>query len=156
MATQRRATAGFVLDSMFLVFLACDSSPTEPERSIGFQTVLKAVLPGDPTPLPDREVIHDRATWQTVWTELYGGQAPPLPQVDFDREMVVLVTGPGCCGSAEILSIDQKGGEIVVKALSQASPNTLCILADFSVHVVRLPRIELPVRFDVRTGEKLC
>lgn len=156
MATQRRMTVGFALGSMFLVFLACDNGPTEPERAVGFQTVLKTVLPGDLTQQPNREVIRDRAAWQAMWTGLYGGNPPSLPQVDFDSEMVVLAVGPGCCGDVEILSIDQRGGELVVKALSQASPNTLCLLADFSVHVVRLPRFEVPVRFEVRTGERLC
>lgn len=157
MAIQRRAMIGLMLGSIVLTCLACNSSPTEPEMSISFQTVLKSVLPGDPSQQPDRVIIRDQSTWQAVWADLYERQAPPpLPQVDFDREMIALAVGPGCCGNVEIQSIEQGQGEILVRGLSEASPNTICVLADFSVHVVRLPRIELPGRFEMHAGVKAC
>jgi len=156
MTTRRRATAGLALGSMFLIFLACDhGSPTEPEGAVGFQTVLAAKVAGNPANLQGREAIRDRATWQAVWAELQGGTPRPLPEVDFDREMVVLVVGPGCCGDAEIRSIVHRGGELVVSALTQ-NGTAVCVLGDFSVHAVRLSRFEVPVRFDLRTGTKAC
>ena len=153
MATQRRMTVGFALGSMFLVFLACERADRARESG-RLQTVLKTVLPGDLTQQPNREVIRDRAAWQAMWTGCRR-RPPSLPQVDFDSEMVVLAVGPGCCGDVES-SRSIKRRRVVVKALSQASPDTLCLLADSSVDVVRLPRFEVPVRFEVRTGERLC
>ena len=65
---------------------------------------------------------------KAVWADLQGGTPRPLPEVDFDREMVVLVVGPGCCGDAEILSINRRGGELV-SALTQ-NGTALCVLGD--------------------------
>lgn len=157
MGTQRRlATTGLVLGSMLLVLLACDSTPTEPELSVGFQTVLKAVLPGDSPARPEQEAVRGRAAWQTAWTELHHGNPPPLPEIDFGREMVVLALGPGCCSEVEIFSILHERGELVVSLRVQVSTNTVCAFPDFTVHAVRLPRIDAPVRFFASRSEGLC
>jgi len=158
MSARRFALAGLLLGSLFLAVLACDhGSPTEPGRDVSFQTVVKTTLAGLTPDLEGREVVRDRAAWQAVWSDLQGTlNSLPLPEVDFDREMVVLVLGPGCCGNAEILSISRRRGEVVVSAITQASTNTICVQADFTVHAVRFSRLDDPVRFDVRRSEKLC
>jgi hypothetical protein len=156
MGKPRLATTGFVLGSILLVFLACDSTPTEPEVSVGFQTVLKAVLPGDSPDLPEQEAIRDRATWQAAWTKLHNGNPPPLPEVDFGREMIILALGPGCCSEVEILSILREQGELVVSIHVKESSNTVCALPDFTAHAVRLSRFQGPVRFIARRGEGFC
>jgi hypothetical protein len=156
MRTPRLATTGFVLGSLLLVFLACDSTTTEPEISVGFQTVLKAALPGESPSLPEQEAIRDRATWQAAWTELHHGNPPPLPEIDFSREMVILALGPGCCSEVEIFSVLHERGELVVSLRVKESSNTVCALPDFTVHAVRLPRIDDPVRFFASRGEGFC
>jgi hypothetical protein len=156
--TMRRAMAGLVLGSMLLVFLACDDSPTDPASSpVGYQTVLKTSLRGDLPDLQGRETIRDQGTWQAVWTELYGGSPPPLPGVDFRREMVVaVVMGPSCGGEVTVSSIVREGAELVVNGQGRSCENTLCAWAEFSVHVVRLPRFDGPVRFNVKVNWGLC
>lgn len=155
MSALRFGVAGLALGSVLLAFSACDhGSPTEPTIRVGFETVFQGTVLGFAPPDGQREV-RDRATWEATWSELHRGNAPPLPEVDFSREMVVLVTGPGCCGTVEILSIEGDG-ELVVKALARASTNTICVAADFSVHAVRLSRFEVPVRFSVRSESGLC
>jgi hypothetical protein len=145
------------LGSLCVLLLACESSPTEPGGPVGFETVLKATLPGyAPDHLDDQGPIRDRAAWQAAWNELHGGAAPPLPEIDFRREMVVLALGPGCCGSVEILSITLESGELVVSTLVKASGNALCLAPDFSVHVVRLRRSGAGVRVEVRREDGLC
>lgn len=156
MGTPRLAMIGFVLGSILLVFLACDSTPTESELSVGFQTVLKAALPGESPSLPEQEAIRDRVTWQAAWTELHHGNPPPLPEVDFGREMVILALGPGCCSEVEIFSVLHERGELVVSLRVKVSSNTVCALPDFTVHAVRLPRFEAPVRFFASRSEGLC
>jgi hypothetical protein len=142
---------------MLLVFLACDHSPTEPGISeIGFQTVLKAALPGVSPDPQGQETIRDRSTWQAVWTELHAESPQPLPEIDFSREIVVVVLGPGCNGDTTISAIARERGELVVRAKTSACNNTLCAIADFSLHVVRLPRFDGPVRFDVKGSAVLC
>ena len=158
MTTPRRVTAGLVLGSMLVIFLACDHrTPTEPSGSeVAFQTVLKGSLAGQSPNLQGREAIRDQATWQAVWTELHSLSPQPLPEVDFNREMVVVVLGPGCTGTVEVSSIVSQRGELVVNAQAKACSNNLCFAADFSAHVVRLPRSEAPVRLNVRSDVKLC
>ena len=147
---------GLAFSFLFLAFLACDNgSPTEPATAVELQTVLKATLLGSAAEPHGREV-RDAATWQATWSELHGASAPPLPPVDFSREMVLVAIGPGCCGSVEISSVERGGRELVAHGLSRASTDTLCFAADFSVHVVKLSRFELPVRFAVAQEAGPC
>lgn len=160
MTTPRRAVTGLVLGSIFLAFLACnDGSPTDPRRLeiINFQTVLKGSLPGTSPDPEGQEAVRDRATWQAVWAEVHGGAPASLPEIDFDREMVVVILGPGCSGDTTISAIVRDGAELVVHAetdscLALAS----CSIADFSLHMVRFPRFESPVRFNVKRRAGLC
>lgn len=154
----RRRTVGLALASMFLIFLACNDSPTEPEGSLSFQTVLKASLPGAPPDLEGRETVRDPGTWREVWAELHSESSPRLPVVDFRREMVIVVVGPGCNGVVTVSSINNLQGQLVVMAEGEACSETLatCAVLDFSVHVIRVPRVDLPVRVDMRDKGKLC
>jgi hypothetical protein len=155
----RRTTVGLVLASMFLVFLACNDSPTDPDDSVGFQTVLKGSFPGAPPDLAGREAVRDQATWEEVWVELHGlALAPPPPAIDFRREMVIVVVGPGCNGIVTVSSVASLQGQLLVTAEGEACSNALavCAIADFSVHIIRVPRLNLPVRVDMRDKGKLC
>ncbi len=157
MTTPRRAMTGLLLVSVFLVFLGCNDSPTDPGGlDIGFETVLKGPLPGISPDSEGQQAVRDRATWQAVWTEIHGGASVPLPDVDFGREMVIVILGPGCNGDTTISSIVRGRDELEVKAKTRSCINALCIIADFSLHVVRLPRFEGPVRFNVQQGGGLC
>lgn len=154
----RRTTAGLALASMFLLFLACNDSPTEPGGSLGFQTVLKTSLPGAPPDLAGHETVRDQVAWQKVWAELHNESPAPLPAIDFRREMVVVVVGPGCNGVVTVSSIANLEGHLLVSAEGEACSETLatCAILDFSVHVIRVPRSDLPVRVDMRDKGKLC
>jgi hypothetical protein len=145
------------LASMLLVFLACDRSPTESgSLEIRFQTVLKTSLPGA-SPDPERqEVVRDVETWQAIWSVLHAGSDQPPPAIAFGREMVVVILGPGCGGDTTISSIEREGGELVVNAETSSCNFKLCAIADFSLHIVRLPRVEVPVRFNVRRSAGFC
>jgi hypothetical protein len=149
--------AGLALASMLLVLLACDHSPTEPlTGEIHFQTVLKASLPGTSPDREGQEAIRDRATWQAAWTKLHAESPQPLPEIDFGREMVILVLGPGCGGDTTINSIVRERGELVINAETSSCNFKSCGIADFSLHAVRLPRSEVPVRFNLRRSEGFC
>jgi hypothetical protein len=154
--------ARFAFGAVSMLLLACEGSPTSPGGSagpVGFETVVKTTILGDPPRhLLDQLPIRDRASWQAAWDDLYrsSGSRPPLPEIDFGRDIVVLALGPGCCGGVEIRSIELEREELVVRALATASTNTLCFAGDFSVHVVRLRRVAAPVRLVVTTEEALC
>src|SRR3978361_1546997 len=150
MTMRRCLTAGLLFGSMLSILLGCNHSPTETTGSVEFHTVLKATLPGNAPDLQGGEAVRDRARWQALWTELHGGRPVPLPEIDFSREMVVLVAVSGCQASVEVSTIDQGRSEMVVSAQAKSCGNTLCVIAEFGVQAVRLPRSSLPVRFDVR------
>ncbi len=154
----RRTTVGLALASMFLLFLACNDSPTEPGGSVSFQTVLKTSLPGTPPDLAGREAVRDQATWQKVWAELHNESPASLPAIDFRREIVIVVVGPGCNGIVTVSSIANLEGHLLVSAEGEACSNALatCAILDFSVHVIRVPRSDLLVRVDMRDRGKLC
>ena len=157
MTMRRCMTAGLVLGSMLSILLGCDQAPTEPTGSIRFQSVLKATLPGDAPDLQGGgETVRDRARWQALWTELHSVSPAPLPEIDFSREMVVLVVVPGCQANVEVSAIDQERSELVVSAQAKSCGIALCAIAEFGVHAVRLPRSESPVRFAVRHDAGLC
>jgi hypothetical protein len=141
---------------MLSILLGCDHSPTDPTGLVRFQTVLKATLPGDGTDLQGGETVGDRARWQALWTELHSVSPAPLPEIDFKRDMVVLVVVPGCQANVEVSAIDQNRSELVVSAQAKSCGIAVCAIAEFGVHAVRLPRSESPVRFDVRHDAGLC
>lgn len=157
---ERRALARFALGAFCVLLLACDkSSPTAPGGSVGFETVLKKTLLGAaPLHLQDQVPIRDRATWQAAWTELHrqSGRIPPLPEINFSRDVIVLALGPGCCGGVEIVTAEFRNSDLVVSAVAKVSTNTVCVAGDFSVHIVRLRRVEGLVHLFVKTEEKLC
>lgn len=149
--------ARLALASILLVFLTCDRSPTESGGlGIGFQTVLKTSLPGFSPDPQGQEVVRDWATWQATWTEVHAASPRPVPVIDFGRELVVVILGPGCGGDTTISSIVRDGGELVVNAETSSCNFKVCAVADFSLHIVRLARVELPVRFNVRRSEGFC
>ena len=153
----RRARAGIALAAMLLFAAACDDSPTEPAGSVRFETVLKTTLGGPAPSLEGRQAIRDRGSLQAVWDELHEGPPPPLPDIAFGREMVIVALGPGCGGSVEITAIDRERLELVVRGQAKSCGNTLCFREDFSVHAVRLPRSDGPVSLRIPTPEPgLC
>jgi hypothetical protein len=157
-----RAVARFALGLFCVLLLACEkSSPTAPggSGSVAFETVLKTILPGAaPLHLVEQVPIRDRATWQSAWFELHrqSGSIPPLPEINFSRDVVVLALGPGCCGGVEIVTAEYRNSDLVVSGVAKVSTNTACLAGDFSVHIVRLRRVEGLVHLYVKTEEKLC
>ena len=157
MVKRRSVIAGLALGSMLAVLVGCGGrSPTETTGSVSFQTVLKASLPGDSLDLPPEETVRDRGRWQELWAELHRGAPAPPPEIDFGREMVVMVIGPGCNGRVDISAVEREGSEWVVRAETHSCTNTICAFADFAVHAVRLPRFDGAVRFAVRRNAGLC
>ena len=78
---------------------------------------------------------------------------PPLR-----RGMVIVVVGPGCNGVVTVSSVATLQGQLLVSAEGEACSETLAVCAtlDFSVHIIRVPRLNLPVLVNVRDKGKLC
>lgn len=110
-----------------------------------------------------RVVVRDAAQWSTVWARVHeGGTVPPLPTVDFSREMIVVVAlGSRASGGFGIL-IDEAaefGVNGVTLAILSISPGPQCGVTGAltqPVDIARLPRRDGAVRFTERAEVLGC
>lgn len=106
-----------------------------------------------------RLVVRDAAGLATVWQQATSGQAapPPVPAVDFSREMV-LVAGGGRMTPADQIQVDSVGvgrqttpegrTENVFTAWLSITQGCQRFSSDaFPVEIVRVRRFDGPVRF---------
>lgn len=162
--------APLVLAAAGLIALACsgngaEDSPAAPAGSdaVAFETLLQRSIPGQGGGTI-REAARDPESWLALWNRLRegGGEgflpAEP-PEVDFSRDMVVAVAmeTQGCISKVTVRRILQGRGGLVVDLLeAPPAPNCVCITSERPLHVVRLPRSEEPVRFEVTQGVTNC
>lgn len=100
-----------------------------------------------------RMAIRDMATWQQVWTQATStqGEPPPLPQVDFSREMVLLAAA-GQMHPGDQIRVDSAGvraGVFVamVRIITACRPFPA---AAYPLDVVRVARSDLEVTWSER------
>jgi hypothetical protein len=109
-----------------------------------------------------RLVVRDRDLWVEVWKRIYsidpdhlnpnGGQLPPLPEIDFSREMVIVVGMGRRPSSAYGIFIDSAyernyGLEVVVRSVENRKGCGAMTVMTAPVDIVRLPRTDRPVLF---------
>ena len=126
------------------------------------ETVLQRSVPsqsGDQL----RDVARDEAAWKALWDRLRQGDNGILPAeppaVDFTRDMVLVAAMPTqpCVSKVTIRGVTPTGGELVVDLLeAPPAPNCTCIVAERPLHVVRLPKVDGEVRFEVEVGVTSC
>lgn len=144
--------------------LGCKSSPTTPTEPPVPLAVTR--FDGFPQPLaeysgmvtPTRMVVRDAATWQAVWEQIFRNQTPrpPVPQVDFTREVVAVVAlGERRTGGHGIFIDDatevSTGVTINVRTVS---PEQNCVVTQAltqPVDAARLPRRDTIVFADRNT-----
>jgi hypothetical protein len=145
-----------VAAAALLLLAACDRSPSEPRGEVHFETLAKTTTVTHLGP-PLREVVRDQARWEVVWRELWGPSAPPRPEVDFDRAMVVAATASAeCLGEVVIDGVSpERGGVLVAMGDSGPAP-CLCVRGEYTFHVVRTARIEGSPAFAVRPLASRC
>ncbi len=150
------------LFTVSILVFACDDSPTAPgDVPIAFETVVRSSNSGFST--PQREVIRNAGDWADAWNLLYGrhGSAPPLPGIDFGREMVVLAamgTSNNGCFQVEIISIRLRRAALDIEVTEfEPAPGCACTEAITQpVHVVRLERLALAENFIVQRRPLDC
>lgn len=102
----------------------------------------------------ERLVIRDQVAWVNAWASLSPMGAPIAapPNVDFDREMIVLVAlGERSTGGYSIL-VDSAGtnADGVTVWVGTSSPGAHCVTTQAftqPVDIARISRIDAPVRF---------
>ena len=103
-----------------------------------------------------QQVVRDQAAWQALWTPLHvnASPAPPLPAVDFTRDMVVVAAmGTKSHGGYKIAitAAAEDAGKVTVE-VTETSPGARCMNAMMMtspVVVAKLPRRAGDVTFNV-------
>lgn len=110
-----------------------------------------------------RLVIRDSTTWRRYWSAIHRPfiPAPPMPAVDFSREMIVLVamgTRPTAGFDIRIDSVLAEAGRMVVSVRRQAPGSGCAVPAVVTqpVDIVRLPASDAPVWFAERGEQTEC
>ena len=149
-------------------------APVAPEataRGEFAQPVAVTRLRGEPYPLThysglttaQRLVVRDEAAWRDAWAAIWrdATPAPPLPSIDFAREMVVVAAlGERNSGGYGILidSAAASGGGLRV-FVRTTSPGPRCFVTGAltqPVDAARLPRVDGPVEFVERAEVTDC
>jgi hypothetical protein len=109
-----------------------------------------------------RLVIRDASAWAEMWARLSTVRpVPPLPTVDFNREMVVVTAlgaRPSGGHSIVVEGASREGGTVYVTVRSE-TPGSGCLLSQAltsPVDVARMPRTDDPVQFRERTVTRGC
>ena len=110
-----------------------------------------------------RLVIRDDAKWRDYWLRIHSPfiPAPPVPPVDFGREMVVLASlgARPTEGYDIIIQSAERDSAGIRVTLRRSNPGRGCMLASSVTHPVDLAKLEasdLPVRFDERITAAPC
>jgi hypothetical protein len=104
----------------------------------------------------ERTVIRTPEDWRQTWSELFActSPAPPVPSIDFEREMVLLAAlGERTSGGfrAAILRAEPNGDGVLVVDVAEYRPGDGCFVTTvmtYPVAVARVPRREGAVAFD--------
>ena len=113
---------------------------------------------------PQRLVVRDRAAWAEIWATIWHRQSPlplpELPQVDFAREMLVVVAlGQRPTGGYDIL-VDSAVAtpdhlDIWIRAIGPGRCFVTQALTQ-PIDIARLPRSDSVVRFHDRSEDRAC
>ena len=158
----------FVSVALVILSSACGSSNVAPPPGANVPLVR---LRSDPYSFafvsgfdqPARLVVRDPVTWHAVWNQIYlgGSPVPPLPEIDFSQEMLVVVAlGSHPTGGYGILltGASESADGIEVAVLS-SSPGPKCFTTQAftqPVDVARLPRRQGAVHFVERSEVFKC
>ena len=95
-----------------------------------------------------REVVRDTGSWARLWAEIHKDRspAPPLPAVDFGREMLVaaaLGTRPSGGFSVAVQKVVVRGDRLDVVVLESCPARDAMVTMALTqpVHVVRVARL---------------
>jgi hypothetical protein len=112
---------------------------------------------------PQRLIVRDAAGWQQVWSAIWRNQSPPppLPNIDFAREMVAVVAlGQRATGGFAILvdraATSADGVTVLVRSIA---PRPNCVVTQAltqPVDIARLPRTDGVVTFRDKAEEQAC
>jgi hypothetical protein len=112
---------------------------------------------------PTHAVVRDSGTWRTTWQLINQPffPQPPLPTVDFNREMVLLAgMGTEPSGGFALLiqsaTRDTTGIEVQLRRVSPGAGCPVSAVLTQPLDLVRVPISDQPVRFNERPEVTSC
>lgn len=138
-----------------------DASGGENAVEVAYDSVYASAHSGVESPL--REVVRTADEWTAVWGSIAADRtpAPPAPEVDFERSMLVAVglgVRPSGGYAVRVAGIEAGSGTLRVTVLELA-PGAGCIATmalTAPVVVVRLDRDDAEVEFTETRRERAC
>lgn len=101
-------------------------------------------------------VVRDSATWATTWTMVLGSHSPkpPLPSVDFSREMIVVASMGTRSSGGYTVGIDSVfvARDTVFFRVRETSPGPRCgttAALTSPVGLARVERSDMPVGYEI-------
>lgn len=131
----------------------CVDPSAAPAGPVTFETIEQ----GQQSGIEERRtvVVRNQSAFQTLWLEHKSDAEgdPGIPDVDFDKRMVVAVfkgQSPDGCHGAEITNITGENGTLVVEGEWFNVDAAACTAqVTYPFHVVELDRAEVPVEFSM-------
>jgi hypothetical protein len=147
-----KATGALVLAAGAMLATAAVAPAVPSARSVAFRTVAHDAGTSSSVTGRTAVVVRRDRRWRSLWRDLNAGayQRPPLPRVDFSRQMLILVTqGRQSSGgySITVESVRDDGTRLIVSARERA-PGSSCATPQVLTapyHVVRVRRSSKPV-----------
>ena len=110
-----------------------------------------------------RIVVRDAQSWSKLWQQIWARHSPlpPLPAVDFSRDMLIVAAlGTRSSGGYSIYidSAYQRADHVEV-VVRKVSPGSRCVVtAAFTqpVDIARIPRVNQPVRYQEQSVVHHC
>jgi len=170
MTTRRVAALAFFVGSLTLAGClpegpgpGCPSCPRGHDGNVAgtvsFETVDRGIHSG--VRGSRHLVVREPAAWADLWAEHVAGRvpAPPVPSVDFSREMVVAFfwgEKPTSGYSAEISGLVLNSQALVVRVETASPPPGAIVLQVLTqpFHIARIARSDFPVEFAVVEQER--
>jgi hypothetical protein len=112
---------------------------------------------------PMNVAVRSEAEWRGLWSRVWERQpsTPPLPQVDFERAMLLLAAMGQRRTGGYAIRIDDVAdtGPEIVATVRRTSPGSKCgtsAAMTAPVDVVRVPRSQKSIRWIVRDETSYC
>lgn len=112
---------------------------------------------------PANLVITQQAEWDGIWRRIVANQGdkPPVPAVNFAREMLLVAAMGGQPSGGYAIHIDRviNNGAFLEVLVTRTSPGSRCgatAAITNPVDVVRVPTSQLPVRWSMRDVQTVC
>lgn len=111
----------------------------------------------------ERIVVRNEGEWRSAWLRIWGGapSTPPLPEIDFSRELLVVAARGDVSSSGFEVLVDRATveRERLVVRIRSISPGWTCgvyWVVTQPVDVARISRTVLPIEFEERSEQRTC